>query len=172
MVCVSVPIFIDLYELGFSLSLSPTRILWLPSAVIFFLRTLWLSRCISLGHTKSWSTMGTFWRTEYKCTFLLPGLAQGNLYWHRILPSGHIYDLEKANQLLQSLCICREDLERFVEKLELNISWTLTCAPPSTYISINRVWKPYYKYLNMHLSQADAWAKQIWWKLLGSLAKI
>lgn len=87
-------------------------------------------------------------------------------------PVGIFMILKKTNQLLQSLCIRREDLERFAEKLELKISWTLTCAPPSTYISINRVWKPYYKYLNMHLSQADAWAKQTWWQLLGSLAKI
>ena len=80
MVCISVPIFIDLYELGFSLGLSPMGILWLPSAVLFFLCTLWVSRCISLGYAKRWRTMGTLWRTENKFTFLLPGLAQDNLF--------------------------------------------------------------------------------------------
>lgn len=128
MVCISVPIFIDLYELGFSLSLSPMGIFWLPSAVLFFLSTLWLSRCISLGYTKRWRTMGTLWRTENKFTFLLPGLAQDNLYWHRILPSGHIYDLVKTNQLLQSLCICWKDSWKRKVRIENFLNFDM-CSP-------------------------------------------
>lgn len=44
-VCISVPVFIDTYEVGLSLSLSRMGTLWLTSEVLSFLCTLWPSRC-------------------------------------------------------------------------------------------------------------------------------
>lgn len=51
----------------------------------------------------------------------------------------------------------KEDLEGSMEKkVRTENLLNFDMCSPSTYISISRVWKLYYKYLNTHLSQADA----------------
>ena len=72
LVCISVPCFHSMYVFGLSLSFSPMGILQLPSEVLLFLCTLWLSRCISFECAEK---MGDFEHTSENKSTLLPSWA-------------------------------------------------------------------------------------------------